>query len=52
MNTTTTFDETRFRTLLDSWNQHQVLRNSGAPVAALADSRSRLDSARLDAICV
>ncbi|MDH3300112.1 MAG: hypothetical protein OES24_06360 [Acidimicrobiia bacterium] len=33
--------------LLTRWNAHQDLRRSGAPVAELVDSRSRLDAVRL-----
>ena len=46
MSTTTTVDPTRFRHLLERWNTHQALRNSGAPVATLASSRRDLDAAR------
>lgn len=43
---TTTFDETRFRTLLERWNHHQDLRRSGASVSVLASSRIELDAIR------
>ncbi len=46
MSTQTAVDPTRFRHLLERWNTHQALRSSGAPIAALAGSRSDLDAAR------
>lgn len=46
MSTKTTVDPTGFRHLLERWNTHQALRSSGAPVAALASSRTDLDAAR------
>ncbi len=48
MTSPTNINETRFNTLLSSWNQHQELRREHAPIASLAASRVRLDSARLD----
>lgn len=35
-----------FDTLLETWREHQELRDSGASVAQLNDSRLRLDNAR------
>ena len=49
MASTTQFDDTKFRTLLDRWNHHQMLRHTDAALADLADSRTELDSARLAA---
>ena len=48
MGTTARFDEKRFNELLDQWNTHQTLRSAGAEIATLAQSRARLDEARLD----
>ena len=45
----TQFDDTTFRTLLDRWNHHEMLRSTHAALADLADSRAELDSARLAA---
>lgn len=39
--------EADLENLLARWNAHQDLRRGGAPVAELADSRSRLDAVRL-----
>ena len=36
-----------FSTLLNTWRQHQELRSSGANIAALNASRTRLDEARV-----
>lgn len=47
MTTITRLDETRFRALIERWNDHQSLRSQGAGIALLADSRRRLDDARL-----
>ncbi len=44
--TKTSFDETRFRTLLGRWNDHQALRRQGADIPCLAASRWRLEDAR------
>ena len=49
MASTTQFDDTKFRTLLDRWNHHQLLRHAHAALADLANSRAQLDSARLAA---
>ena len=38
-----------FKTLLTAWRDHQELKDDGAPIADLADSRARLDAARLHA---
>ena len=35
-----------FHRLLETWNTHQDLRQSGAPIAELAASRARLDMIR------
>ncbi len=48
MTSPTNINEARFDTLLNSWNQHQELRKEHAPIASLAASRVRLDTARLD----
>jgi hypothetical protein len=49
MTNTRTFNESRFRMLLDRWNDHQALRDGHAEVAVLATSRRQLDAARLAA---
>lgn len=43
----TAFDPDAFDQLLHAWLDHQELRDAGAPIAALVDSRQRLDGARL-----
>jgi len=48
MPSATVVDETRFRTLLVRWNQHQELRSSGASVRELAESRFELDAVRFN----
>ncbi len=35
-----------FDRLLEAWNNHQDLRENGAPIAELAASRARLDMIR------
>ena len=35
-----------FDRLLEAWNNHQDLRESGAPIAELAASRAQLDMIR------
>ena len=42
----TTAKNNAFDTLLETWREHQELRDSGASVAKLHESRLRLDSAR------
>ncbi len=49
MTNTRTLNESRFRTLLHRWNDHQALRDGRAEVATLAASRQQLDAARLAA---
>ena len=39
-----------FDNLLFAWRTHQDLRNAGAPLGELNDSRIRLDAARLIAL--
>ena len=43
----TTTQTNAFDTLLETWREHQELRDSGASVAQLHDSRLRLDNARV-----
>ena len=43
------FDPDPFDQLLHAWLDHQQLRDTGAPLAELYDSRQRLDGARLTA---
>jgi len=38
--------DSEFQNLLTTWNRHQDLRSSHAPIAALADSRFALDHVR------
>ena len=46
-NDMTTTQTNAFNTLLETWREHQELRDSGASVAQLHDSRLRLDNARV-----
>ena len=39
-------NESHIQDLLDVWNHHQDLRRSGASIAELSDSRTRLDTVR------
>ncbi len=39
-----------FDTLLTAWREHQELREVGASIADLSESRTRLDGARLAAV--
>jgi len=41
---------TAFDSLLTAWLEHQELRDAGASIADLTSSRTRLDSARLNAV--
>ncbi len=43
----TTTQTNAFDSLLEIWREHQDLRDSGASVAQLNESRLRLDSARV-----
>jgi len=43
----TTTQTAQFERLLKTWNQHQDLRQQGAPVADLFASRSKLEEVRL-----
>ena len=38
-----------FDALLAAWRDHQELKDAGAPIAELVDSRERLDTARVRA---
>ncbi len=38
----------QFQELLKAWNEHQDLRQQGAPVADLFASRNKLDAIRTD----
>ena len=42
----TTNQITQFEELLKTWNEHQDLRQQGAPVAQLFASRTKLDQVR------
>ena len=42
----TTNQNTEFQQLLDAWNQHQELRQNGAPVSDLFASRTKLERVR------
>jgi len=44
----TTSQNEQFERLLKTWNQHQTLRQQGAPVADLFASRAKLDDVRLE----
>jgi len=46
-NDMTTTQTNALDTLLEVWREHQDLRDSGASVAQLNESRLRLDSARV-----
>ncbi len=46
-NDMTTTQTNALGTLLEIWREHQDLRDSGASVAQLNESRLRLDSARV-----
>lgn len=48
----TTQQRNAFDTLLSVWRNHQDLRNAGASIAELNDSRIELDSARIAALTV
>ncbi|MDH5422398.1 MAG: hypothetical protein OEY55_11395 [Acidimicrobiia bacterium] len=39
-----------FKQFLSAWNHHQELRDSGANISSLLDSRMQLDTLRLDLI--
>lgn len=45
----TTKQATEFNELLKTWNAHQDLRQQGAPVAQLFESRAKLDEVRVKA---
>lgn len=42
-----TKQQSNFEVLQVAWLRHQELKTQGAPIAHLADSRKRLDEARL-----
>lgn len=45
----TTEQRNEFTQLLQTWNAHQDLRQQGAPVAQLFESRAKLDEVRVKA---